>query len=76
MLACLRLGLPTSYARGADLLPPEVTDPLVDTLVGSLEEKELRRALRTAASALLAEFERSDRSFAERLRPVLVEVGG
>ena len=43
-LACLRLGHP-GYAKGADLLPPELRASLVPALVRSLEEAELRRAL-------------------------------
>ncbi|WP_225448257.1 hypothetical protein [Streptacidiphilus sp. P02-A3a] len=31
-LACLRLGHPTGYAKGAHLLPPELTAPLAARL--------------------------------------------
>jgi predicted nucleotidyltransferase len=75
-LACLRLGHTTGYAKGADLLPPELTASLVPTLVCSLEESELRRALAAAAVALAAELERTDVALAARLRPVLTEVIG
>jgi hypothetical protein len=75
-LASLRLGLPTRYARGADQLPSEVTDPLAATLVRSLDEAELRRALAAAVDALAAELERSDPRLAARLRPTLEEAGG
>lgn len=70
-LACLRLGYPTRYAKGADQLPPELTAPVEGTLVRSLDEAELRRALAAASAALTAELERSDAVLAERLGPVL-----
>lgn len=73
-LACLRLGLPTSYAKGAHLLPPEVTGPLTDALVRLLAEEELRRALRAAADALAAELGRTDPALAGRLTPMLAEL--
>jgi hypothetical protein len=44
-LACVRLGHPASYAKGAHLLPSRVTAPLAAALVRSLDEAELRRAL-------------------------------
>ena len=71
-LACLRLGHPARYAKGADLLPPELTGPLEQTLVRSLEGAELRRALAAATAALAAELERADAALAARLRPVLL----
>jgi hypothetical protein len=70
-LACLRLGFTASYAKGADQLPPWLTAPLEATLVRSLEEAELRRALTAAAAALTAELDRSDPALAGRLRPML-----
>jgi predicted nucleotidyltransferase len=73
-LACLRLGYPTRFAKGADLLPPELTAPLEESLVSSLEERELRGALAAAAGALTAELERADPALAERLRPILLEL--
>ena len=54
-LACLRLGFPTSYARGFDDLPSEVTEPLRAALVRSLERDELLRALEVAVAGLLRE---------------------
>ncbi|GIJ43795.1 hypothetical protein Val02_06810 [Virgisporangium aliadipatigenens] len=72
-LACLRLGLPSAYAKGAHLLPAEVTDALGPTLVRSLDDDELRRALRAAAQVLLDEIARTDAPLAQRLRPVLTE---
>jgi hypothetical protein len=54
-LACLRLGLPTSYARGFDDLPEDVTEPLASSLVHSLEREELLRAHAVAVEGLLRE---------------------
>ena len=73
-LACHRLGLPTSYAKGAHLLPADISGPLETTLVRSTDETELRRALLAAATALAAELTRTDPSLAGRLRPILTEL--
>ena len=73
-LACLRMGYATMYAKGADLLPPELTRPLEATLVRSLDEAELQRALAAAAAALSAELERVEPVLAARLRPVLAGI--
>ncbi|GIH17259.1 nucleotidyltransferase domain-containing protein [Rugosimonospora africana] len=73
-LACLRLGHPTAYAKGAHLLPAELTAPLEATLVRSLDEKELRRALGAALAALATEMRSSDPALAERLAPMLTEL--
>jgi predicted nucleotidyltransferase len=69
-LACRRLGYPVSYTKGAHLLPEELTTPLVATLVRSLDEAELRRALGVAVTALATELERTDAALASRLRPM------
>jgi hypothetical protein len=73
-LACLRLGHPAAYAKGADLLPAELTATLEPALVRSLDESELRRALAAVAEALAGELERSDPSLASRLGPMLVQL--
>ena len=73
-LACLRLGYPASYARGAHLLPPELTTPLEPALVTSLDEEELRRALAAAISALASEIQRTDAELAARLNPMLADL--
>jgi hypothetical protein len=70
-LACLRLRHTTSYAKGADLLPPELLAPIEATLVRSLDEEELRRALDAAVAGLVAELERTDPALAASLRPTL-----
>jgi predicted nucleotidyltransferase len=73
-LACLRLGHPAAYAKGADLLPAEVTATLEPALVRSLDEPELRRALAAVAEALAGELEQSDPSLALRLGPMLARL--
>jgi hypothetical protein len=72
-LGCLRLGLPSMFAKGDDLLPHELTAALEASLARSLEEPELRRALAVVAAALTAELERTDPTLAARLGPVLAE---
>lgn len=74
VLACLRSGLPTFYAKGAHLLPGDVTESLEPALVRSLDEPELRRALAAAVRALTAEIEYCDAALAARLRPVLSQL--
>jgi hypothetical protein len=74
-LACQRLGHPVSYAKGAHLLPAEVTAPLNATLVGALDEAELGRALDAATSALIAEISLVDPALAGRLAPILGDHG-
>jgi hypothetical protein len=54
-LACLRRGLPTSYARGFDGLPGEVLNRSADALVASMDREELLRALGPAIDGLLGE---------------------
>lgn len=76
-LACLRLGLPTAHAKGAHLLPDEVTDPLAATLVRALDAAEIHRALRatlTAAGAELALADPQTAAAAARLEPLLAEL--
>jgi hypothetical protein len=73
-LATRRLGLPDAHARGAHLLPGEVTDPIEPALVRSLDQPELRRALAAAVAALGAELTRGDPALAARLAPMLPEL--
>ncbi|MBO0769990.1 MAG: hypothetical protein J2P35_00875 [Actinobacteria bacterium] len=73
-LACRRLGYPVSYAKGAHLLPPQLTEPLTAALVRSLDEAELRRCLAAATAALAEELERTDAELAARLNPMLSEL--
>ncbi|HEY2330616.1 MAG TPA: hypothetical protein VGH94_01730 [Acidimicrobiales bacterium] len=74
-MACVRLGHSTSYAKGAHLLPPELTAPIESALVRSLDESELRRALCVAVDAFAAELDRNDQILSARLRPMLLELG-
>jgi len=70
-LACLRLDHPTAYAKGAHLLPHEITAPLEATLVRMLTTPELQRALTAAVGLATHELERADSQLASRLRPML-----
>ncbi|MFE2429159.1 nucleotidyltransferase domain-containing protein [Streptomyces sp. NPDC059373] len=73
-LACLRLGHPAAYAKGADRLPPEVTAPVREALVRSLDAAELSRALGATTRALLGELRESDAEAAGRLEGPLLEL--
>jgi hypothetical protein len=72
-LACARLGLDTSYARGFGQLPAEVTDPLDGTLVRELTDAELRRAWAVVAAGLLGEGNRAVPELASRVEAILAE---
>lgn len=74
-LICMRLGESAAYGRGIDKLPIAVTNPFVDTLVCSLDELELRRALAAATLRLIAEIEQWDTALCARLKPLLQEFG-
>jgi hypothetical protein len=69
-LACLRLDLPASYARGFDRLPAEARVALQEVFVRSLESNELTRALSLGLEALMKECEvaKDDERILERLR--------
>jgi predicted nucleotidyltransferase len=72
-MACIRLGLPHAYGRGFDRVPDEVTAPLEQALVRSLEPDELRRALGAVTLAVLREVRELDAELAERLSGPLEE---
>ena len=72
-LACHRLGLPTSYGRGFDDLPAEISGFFKSTLVTSLEREELMRALGSAIEGLLREAEEV-RQLATKVEPQLREL--
>lgn len=74
-LACLRLGHPTAYAKGAHLLPAEITDALAPTLARSLDEEELRRVVGALVPVLVDELRLADAGLAARLEPALREAG-
>ncbi|GAA1075606.1 nucleotidyltransferase domain-containing protein [Nocardiopsis metallicus] len=70
-LACLRLGLPTEYAKGAHLLPEEFTQALEPTLPRSLAAPEISRALSALVTVLVGELEHSAPETAAKLAPAL-----
>ncbi|MEO8973467.1 MAG: hypothetical protein ABI406_17915 [Ktedonobacteraceae bacterium] len=72
-LACIRLGESDTHGRGVDKLPTAVTNPFADTLVRSLDEPELRRALAVVTMCLIAEIENWDANLCTRLKPLLLE---
>lgn len=74
-LSCLRLGENAFHGRGVDKLPAAVTNPFADTLVRSLEEPELRRALAAATMCLISEIEKWDATLCAHLQPLLLEFG-
>lgn len=72
-LACLRLGLPTSRAKGADELPADLRAQLLPTLVASLAAAELLRSLSASVDAFAGEVGRRDPALAERVAAALDE---
>ena len=70
-LMCLRLGDQPNYRQGVHLLPVDLTDPLKDTLVRSLDDIELRRALISVTNHFLKEVEAWDPVLGESLIPTL-----
>lgn len=74
-LACIRLGELSAHGRGVDKLPADVTNPFADTLVRSLDEPELRRALAVVTMRLIAEIEQWNTTLCARLQPLLQEFG-
>jgi hypothetical protein len=75
-LGCLRSGLPTAYAKGADALPAAITTPLEDALPTSLDPEDLSRALRAAVTALLREVDATDPVLSARMQPALRSLAG
>lgn len=73
-LACMRHDLPAVQGRGMDRLPRDVTAPLEDALVRTLDPGEIRRAFRAAVEGLLREIRHADRELAERLEQTLKEL--
>ena len=74
-LACIRLGESSFHGRGVDKLPAAITNPFADTLVRSLDEPGLRRALAAVTICLIAEIEKWDAILCVRLKPLLQEFG-
>ena len=75
-LACVRHGVPAVQGRGMDMLPREVTAPMADALVRSLDVAELRRAFAGACELLLVEVAAVDASLAARLSAPIRELAG
>jgi hypothetical protein len=73
-LACVRHGLPTAHARGADQLPEDVERTIASTLVRELTGTELCRAFAALVDALLLEATRVDPAQAGLLAGPLREV--
>jgi hypothetical protein len=73
-LACVSHGVPAREGRGMDLLPQEVTRPLEEALVRSLDAREIARAFRVATMGLLVETRRADAGLAVRLEKALLEL--
>jgi len=68
VLACLRCGLPTSYARGVDDLPADMLDRFRAAVAASLDPGELQRALGVAVELLLLEGDELAAPLADDLR--------
>jgi predicted nucleotidyltransferase len=75
-LAERRRGLDTSYAKGAHLLPAELTDELARSLVGTLEPEALRRALAAAARCFYLQMREQDGKLAEVMELSFRELAG
>jgi predicted nucleotidyltransferase len=73
-LACVRHGVPAVQGRGMDMLPREVTAPVADSLVRSLDVPELRRAFASACELLLVEIDAVDAPLAARLSAPIREL--
>jgi hypothetical protein len=73
LLACLRLGEEPHYGKGADRLPATITDPLRESLVRSIEEPELRRALSVVTLSYLTELEFWNPNLRGQMMPILLE---
>jgi hypothetical protein len=73
-LACIRHRLPPEYARGADLLPPEVIGRYEDTVPRSLQTSELRRALAAATTVFLGEVGEANPRLSTRLGHTLQDL--
>lgn len=73
-LGCLRLGYPAAHAKGADHLPPEITGPVQEALVRTLDVGELWRALGAANRALLRELRHTDATVANALEKPLSQL--
>lgn len=69
-LVALRHGVPTSFQKGAHLLPAGALTSLEAALVSKFDLPELRRAFGAVIAALTAEVKLHDEALALRLSPV------
>lgn len=74
-LACLRRGLVAHQGRGVDQLPADVLTALGQARAGSVTEPELRRSIVALLAFLAREVADHDHVLAERLDPVLRQLG-
>jgi len=74
MLACVRHSLPAREGRGIDRLPADVTTPLQDALVRTLDTTELLRAFRVTTNGLVREMREVDPELSARLERTLYEL--
>jgi predicted nucleotidyltransferase len=74
--ACVRHGLPAREGRGVDRLPANEKQRFEGALVRSLEQAELRRAMRAAIDCLVGEVSQVDARLASRIEPALRELAG
>jgi hypothetical protein len=70
-LAALRLGVPEAHGKSAHLLPAPVLAGLGATLVRSVDEIELRRALNAGLTTLTAEIDQAGAAGTDALRAAL-----
>lgn len=75
-LMCLRHGVPAGQGRGLHLLPEDATKSALATLVGSLQDEELRRAFEVAVRLLLQEAAHVDAKVATALKDPLEAMVG
>lgn len=73
-LACVRHGLPAREGRGIDALPLDVTAPLRESLVCSLDPAELLLAFRVVTDGLVREIRSVDEELTTRLERILEEL--
>lgn len=73
-LACVRYDVSAVQGRGVDELPADVTAPVAEGLVRSLDAVELRRAFAATCAAFADEVSRHDAELAQRLAEPLREL--
>ena len=66
-LACMRLGLPYAHGRGMDSLPKTITEPMLASMVETLNSEELWRAFDVVLRGFVSEVNRVDAAFGVRV---------